>query len=79
MRHSVIKDHDLVVLTRDVPEAGFEAGDVGVVVAVYEGGGVEMEFVSADGATLAVLTLTDADVRPMTGAEILHVRGLAPV
>jgi hypothetical protein len=79
MRHSVIKDHDLLVLTRDFPEAGLEAGDVGVVVAVYEGGGVEMEFVSADGVTLAVLTLTDAEVRPMTGAEILHVRGLAPV
>lgn len=75
----MIKEHDLLVLTRDLPEAGLEAGDVGVVVAVYEEGGVEMEFVSADGATLAVLTLTGADVRPMTGAEILHVRGLAPV
>lgn len=79
MSHSVIKEHDLLVLTRNVSEAGLEAGDVGVVVAVYEGGGVEMEFVSADGATLAVLTLTDADVRPMAGAEILHVRGFASV
>ena len=79
MRHSVIREHDFLVLTRDFPEAGLEAGDVGVVVAVYEGGGVEMEFVSADGATLAVLTLTDADVRPMAGEEILHVRGLASV
>ena len=79
MRHSVIREHDLLVLTRDLPEGGLEAGDVGVVVAVYEGGGVEMEFVSADGETLAVLTLTDADVRPMVGAEILHVRGLAPI
>ena len=75
----MIKDHDLLVLTHHVPEAGLEAGDVGVVVAVYEGGGVEMEFVSADGATLAVLTLAVADVRAMAGAEILHVRRLAPV
>ena len=50
-----------------------------MVVAVHEGGGIEMEFVSADGATLAVLTLTDTDARPMAGAEILHVRGLARV
>jgi hypothetical protein len=35
MRRSVIKDHDLLVLTPDVPAAGLEAGDVGVVVAVY--------------------------------------------
>ncbi len=79
MRHSVTKEHELLVLTRDVPEAGLEAGDVGVVVAVHEGGGIEMDFVSADGATLAVLTLTDTDARPMAGAEILHVRGLARV
>jgi hypothetical protein len=53
--------------------------DVGVVVSVHDGGGYEVEFVSAAGETLAVLTLTEADIRPVTGAEILHVRDLASI
>ncbi|MDQ3605673.1 MAG: hypothetical protein M3418_05740 [Gemmatimonadota bacterium] len=32
---------------------------------------------SASGETVAVLTLTEADVRPLTGREILHARKLA--
>lgn len=61
----------------DIPEHELEAGDVGAVVHRYEEGGYEVEFVSASGATLAVLTLTDADLRPMGGMQILHVRDLA--
>jgi hypothetical protein len=49
------------------------------VVARHEGGGYEVEFVSAAGKTLAVLTLTESNIRPMSGAEILHVRSLAPI
>lgn len=75
----MIKEHDLVVLSRTAPEYGLEPGDVGTVVARYPTGGYEVEFVSAAGETVAVLTLTDSDVRPMRGAEILHVRGLAPL
>ena len=71
-----MKEHDLVVLTHDLPEHALRAGDVGAVVHRY-GEGYEVEFVSAAGETVAVLTLTDADLRPMTGAEILHVRDLA--
>lgn len=73
----MIKEHDLVVLTRADPEHGLKAGDVGAVVARHEGGGYEVEFVSAGGTTIAVLTLTEADLRAMSGAEILHVRNLA--
>lgn len=73
----MIEEHDLVVLTHDVPEHGLETGDVRAVVARNEGGGYEVEFVSAAGEMLAVLTLADAGLRPMKGAEILHVRGLA--
>lgn len=73
----MIKEHDLVVLTRDIRESALRAGDVGAVVGLHEGGGYEVEFGSATGGTLAVLTLTDTDLRPMSGAEILHVRDLA--
>lgn len=74
----MIKELDSVVLVRDVPEYGLKEGDVGAVVHCYsEGEGFEVEFVSASGETVAVLTLTRADLRPMSGAEILHVRRLA--
>jgi hypothetical protein len=67
-----------VVLVRDVPEHGLEKGDVGAVVHCFSGGeGFEVEFVSASGDTVAVLTLTRAELRPMSGREILHVRRLA--
>jgi hypothetical protein len=35
-----------------------------------------VEFVNVRGATIALLTLEDADIRPMADWEILHVRGL---
>jgi hypothetical protein len=74
-----MKEHDLVVLVRDIEGADLKAGDVGVIVGEYEKGGYEVEFVSAGGDTLAVLTLDHSDVRPMSNAEILHVRDLAPL
>ncbi|MCQ3954764.1 MAG: DUF4926 domain-containing protein, partial [Chloroflexi bacterium] len=37
----------------------------------------EVEFVTGEGKTVAVLTLEQADIRPMQGMEILHVRELA--
>ena len=68
---------DLVVLARDIEEHGLKQGDVGTVVHSYpDNSAFEVEFVTAEGKTIAVLTLTSADVRPMQGAEILHVRGL---
>lgn len=73
-----MKEHDSVVLTRDLPEYGLEAGDVGAVVHRYgKGEGFEVEFVRASGETVAVVTLGKEDLRPMEGSEILHVRRLA--
>ena len=71
-------EHDTVVLTRDLPEHGLTRGDVGAVVHCYaDGAALEVEFVSGEGETVAVLTLPLADVRPMQSREILHVRVLA--
>ncbi len=70
-------EHDTVVLTRSLPEHGLEAGDVGAIVQVYQGGkGFEVEFVSGDGSTLAVATLLASDLRPVDASEVLHVRKL---
>jgi hypothetical protein len=45
----------------------------------YENGAAfEVEFVAAEGETIALLTLTEADVRPMSPREILHAREFAP-
>jgi hypothetical protein len=73
----MIREHDAVVLTRDILERPLRAGDVGAVVAVYDvGRAYEVEFVTGDGRTIAVLTLEPGDVRAVTEAEILHVRAI---
>jgi hypothetical protein len=73
-----IHELDTVALTHPVPSHGLEAGDVGAVVHVYEGGrAFEVEFVSAGGRTLAVITLTAGEIRPLGGEDILHARNLA--
>jgi hypothetical protein len=75
----MIRELETVVLLRDVPEHDLKSGDVGAVVHRYDTGkAFEVEFVTAQGKTLAVLTLTESDVRPVRGSEILHVRELAP-
>lgn len=74
----MIHELDTVALTRDLPEYGLTVGDVGVVVHRYPNGAAfEVEFVTADGETVAVATLSPRDVRPLVGREILHVRELA--
>ena len=74
----MISELDLAVLTHDLPEHGLQRGDVGTVVHRYQDGqAFEVEFVTAAGVTVAVLTLERADVRPVDGREILHVRDLA--
>jgi len=74
----MIQELDTVVLTHDLPEHGLEQGDVGAVVHVYgEGRAFEVEFVTAAGKTLAVVTAAAADIRPMAATEVLHVRQVA--
>ena len=65
---------DTVVLTRDVPEAGLKAGDMGTVVFEHADGGVEVEFVTGGGRTVALLKLAEGDVRPLGDGELLHAR-----
>ncbi len=73
-----IHEHETVVLTRDVPEHGLRAGDVGAVVHVYDNGkAYEVEFVTGAGQTLAVETFEPSDIRPLGAGEILHIRNVA--
>lgn len=75
---TTIQEHDRVVLTIDLPAEGLTAGDVGTVVHVYEGGAAfEVEFVALDGETVALVTLSRAQVRPAAHREITHARLVA--
>lgn len=67
---------DTVVLDRDLPEHGLRRGDLGAVVEVYEPDGLEVEFVTADGRTQALVALTTADVRSVGSADLIAVRSL---
>ena len=68
---------DTVVLAKNFPEHNLTDGDIGAVVHTYENANAyEVEFVTAEGKTLAVLTLEEKDLRPMGRNEILHAREL---
>ena len=74
----MIHEHDRVVLKTPVPAEGLEAGDVGAVVHVYrDGQAYEVEFVTLDGCTAAVVTLEADQVRPVHKREITHARELS--
>jgi hypothetical protein len=67
------RELETVVLTRDLPEAGLRAGDLGAIVQVYAPDAVEVEFVTASGRTLALQTLTSQDVRTVRDDDLLAV------
>lgn len=74
----MIKEHDRVVLTTDLPEGQLQAGDVGVVVMVHgDHEGYELEVFSADGHTLGVVTVEADQVRSVQRNDVLHVRALS--
>ena len=76
----MIRELDTVVLVHDLEAYGLTRGDVGAVVHCYKDGRTfEVEFVTGEGATIAVLTLSQQDIRPMHAREILHVRALAKI
>lgn len=70
----MIKEHDKVVLTSDLPPHGLKAGDMGVAVFVFSEGGYIVEFMMIEGKTIAVLTLEAEQVRPVAPGEIPHAR-----
>jgi len=73
----MIRELDTAVLMHNIEEYELKEGDIGTVVHCYsDGEAYEVEFVSADGRTIAVITLTHADIRLMDSKEILHVRSL---
>lgn len=73
----MIREHECIVLTRDLPNDGLEAGDVGTVIHVHGGGAAyEVEFMTLTGETVAVATVEAAQCRAVSGRDISHVREL---
>jgi hypothetical protein len=70
----MIRELDSVVLATDLPEHGLKRGDVGAVVLVHGSNGYEVEFVTLDGETVAVVSLTSDQVRPVARREIANAR-----
>ena len=74
----MVKEHERVVLQKNMSDHGLVAGDVGTVIHVHKGGkAFEVEFFALDGRTIAIDTLRRADVRPGGAREMLHARPLA--
>ena len=74
-----LKLFDRAVLMKDLPADGLRAGDVWVVVEHYDARGdspegYELEFFSARGETIAVVSVPATAVRVAESHELLTVR-----
>jgi len=75
-----LRELESVVLTADLPEHGLKSGDIGTIVLVHEdGAGYEVEFMTLNGETVAVVSLFVSQVRPIGPGEIAHARPVEPV
>jgi hypothetical protein len=74
----MIKEHECVVLTEDLPGKELKTGDIGTVIHIHQGGaGYEVEFMTLAGETIAVTTLLAAQVRPLARRDMAHARELS--
>ena len=74
----MIKEHDCVVLTTNLPDERLEAGDVGTIVHIHKGGAAyEVEFMTLTGDTVAVVTAKASQVRAFNRRDLWHTRELA--
>ena len=72
----MMKELDSIALAVDLPEHRLKKGDVGTVVLVHRAGGYEVEFMTLDGETLTVVSLSPDQVRPIGRREIAQARAL---
>ena len=69
----MIKELDTVVLSCDFPDHGLKRGDIGAVVHCYKAGeAFEVEIITGQGETVAVVTFNIKYVRLMQDKEILQ-------
>lgn len=73
-----------VALTVDMPSHKLRKGDVATIVDTHTGRsgeeqGYSLEVFNAVGDTLAVVTVRESHIEPLTNNEVLHVRRLDEV
>lgn len=74
----MIEELDRIVLTIDLPTYYLKQNDIGTVVLVHRGGqGYEVEFMTLDGQTVAVVSLYPNQVRAIGQREIAQARVMA--
>ena len=65
-------------MLKDLPVDGLQAGDVGTVIHIHrQGEAFEVEFMTLDGGTVAVITLLSSQIRAVSKRDITHVRELS--
>ena len=72
----MLKELDSAVLTVDLPEHDLSAGDIGTIVLVHGDEGYEVEFITLEGAPLAIVSLNADQLRAVEPGEIAHARPL---
>ena len=73
----MIEELDCVVLTEDLPRAGLKKDDLGTVVLIHsEPKGYEVEFLTLDGETVAVVSLFPHQIRKIGRDEVARARTL---
>ena len=75
----MLAEHEVVVLTRDLPGEGLRAGDAGVVLLAHQGRdgvppGYTVEVTTVTGETVAVVDVEADAVRPASEQDIRHSR-----
>lgn len=72
-----MKELDLVILNESLEGSHLKKGDVGTIVSVYAAGkGFEVEFLTFDGSTVGVYTLSPHQIRKAKSSEIMSARPL---
>lgn len=78
MKYELFTD---VALAEDIPEKGLRKGDVATIVEHHElpsgEEGYSLEVFNAVGDTIAIVTLPESRVEPLTEDEVLSVRSRA--
>lgn len=73
-----IKLFDVVALTEDLPKYKLQRGEIGAVVEVHPTGGYEVEFVSQDGYTYALITAKQEQLIVLRQKPLHTSRELVP-
>lgn len=75
---NTIKLFDVVALTEDLPTYKLRRGEIGAVVEVHPTGGYEVEFVSQDGYTYALITAKQEQLIVLRQKPLHTSRKLVP-